>query len=641
MKHIILGTAGHVDHGKTALIKALTGIDTDRLKEEKERGITIELGFAQFTLSNGQQIGIVDVPGHERFVKNMVAGAGGIDVVAMVIAADEGVMPQTIEHLDICQLLGINRGLVALTKTDLVDEDWLELVIEDVRDFLMGTFLEGSPIIPLSAVTGDGISTFISSLEAIISATDERSDSGFFRLPIDRVFTMKGFGTVATGTLMSGKVNVGDTVQIMPQKMMAKIRGIQIHGQASEVASAGQRTAMNLQGIDKEALIRGNVLVPPDTFEPSFRMDIVLKYLSSTHKKLRNRARVRFHTGTSEIISRVILPDRTDIAPGDEVYAQILLESPTIAITGDRFVIRSYSPVNTIGGGTILDPLAKKFKRHSEHKLAHMDGLMNGDDRKKTIIIIERAGLNGISGRQLSVRTGIPLSRTTKILEDMFSKQDALLLDRDELRVVSYPTYVKLKEKIVNDIQVFHEQFPLREGCPKEELRIREGVYIEAKLFNKAIRDLEGTGHIIVEKEFLRLPEHRIDLKGELEDLRNKIESIYNESRLTPPSTKEIIEQFQGKKKETMNVLTVMLNEGLLTKVNEDMYFHTVHLDTLRNDYKKYLIQNKEATPAIFRELTGLSRKYTIPLMEYFDKTKLTMRVEDHRILRERRDNEI
>jgi len=639
MKHIILGTAGHVDHGKTALIKALTGIDTDRLKEEKERGITIELGFAQFTLKNGEKIGIVDVPGHERFVKNMVAGAGGIDVVAMVIAADEGVMPQTREHLDICQLLGIKKGIVALTKIDLVDEEWRDLVREDIRDFLKGTFLEESPIIPLSAVTGAGLPEFISTLEEIVSVADERADSGFFRLPADRVFTMKGFGTVITGTLMSGKAKVGDTIQIMPGQIKAKIRGIQIHNEMAEVAVAGQRTAMNLQGIDKDTIQRGNVLTSPDTFEPTVRMDISFKYLPGTGKKLKNRTPVRFHTGSSEIISRIILLDKNEIEPGEEVYAQVILESPTVATAGDRFVIRSYSPVSTIGGGEILDPIAEKYKGHFEQRLTELKGLKSADSQEKTRIIIERAGLRGISTRQLSVRTGIPSNKQNKILEGMFSRKEALLLDRDDFRIVSFSIYKTLQNKILQEIKTYHERFPLREGHPKEELRTRAGRFIDSKLFNKAIRDLEHEGHIVVEQENIRRADHSVNLKGKLGDLRENIAGIYLESKLTPPSTKEMMERFSDRKTETVNVLNVMFNEGILIKINEDIYYHKQFIDTLRKDYKEFLLKNRESTPATFREMTGLSRKYIIPLMEYFDKTKLTIRVGDHRVLREKKEN--
>jgi selenocysteine-specific elongation factor len=641
MKHIIIGTAGHVDHGKTALVRALTGIDTDRLKEEKERGITIELGFAQFTLNNGQKIGIVDVPGHERFVKNMVAGAGGIDLVAMIIAADEGVMPQTREHLDICQLLGIKKGIVALTKIDLVNEEWRTLVKEDIRESLKGTFMETSPVIPVSAVTGKGLTDFISAMEKVISETDERSAAGFFRLPADRVFSIKGFGTVVTGSLMSGKAKIGETVEIMPRQTKARIRGIQIHNETAEVAVTGQRTAINLQGIDKDTIQRGDILTSVDTFRPSARMDIFLKYLPGAGRKLKNRTPVRFHTGTSEIVSRIIFFDKSDINPGEERYAQILLGSPTIAVAGDRFVIRSYSPINTIGGGEILDPVTKKHKGNSENIFNELEILHRGNTVAKTKIILERAGLKGMTDRHLSVRTGIPLKQQNKILEELLSKKEALLLDRDDFRVVSFHMYQILQDKILEYAKTYHEKFPLKEGYSKEELRFNVGKFIDVKLFNAAIRNLENDEKIIVEKENVRLAEHSVNLKGELKNLRENITAIYRESKLTPPATKEVVEKFSNNKAETQKVLDVMLNEGLIIKVNENMYFYGKSIDKLISDYRKLLLKDGKSTPATFRDLTGLSRKFVIPLMEYFDKTRLTIRVGDHRILRERKENEI
>ncbi|MBW2558846.1 MAG: selenocysteine-specific translation elongation factor [Deltaproteobacteria bacterium] len=636
MKHIILGTAGHVDHGKTALIKALTGTDTDRLKEEKERGITIELGFATLTLLNGQKIGIIDVPGHEKFVKNMVAGAGGIDLVVMVIAADEGVMPQTREHLEICELLGISRGLVAITKADMVDGDWLALVQEDIRDFLKGTFLETSPIIPLSSITGAGIPGFLAELSEIISTLDERTDSGLFRLPVDRVFTMKGFGTVVTGTLASGKITVGDTVEIMPSGAKAKIRGIQIHNETSQVAEAGQRTAINLQGTDRTKIERGYVLTRVSTFETSSRLDIHMKYLAGTGKKLRNRTLVRFHTGTSETISRIILPDREEIQPGEETYAQVIPKTPVVAMSGDRFVIRSYSPVTTVGGGEIIDPLAKKRRKHTIP--GEEERLHRGTGEDKTDIVLERAGLDGIPSRSLSIRTGISPGEQEKILENMLSKKNALLLDRDERRVVSSRVYRGLQDRIIFEIEAYHKKHPLKEGLSREELRTTLGGYIDPKLFNKAIRDLEADGKIVAEKENVRIEGHRVNLKDEEVRLRKEIAGIYRDSGLTPPSTKEIMEKFPKERAAATDILAVMINTKVLVKVNEDLYFYKESIDSLKKDYRELLIRDGKASPASFKGMTGLSRKFIIPLMEFFDKTKLTIRVEDHRILRERKN---
>ncbi len=379
MKHIILGTAGHVDHGKTSLVKALTGVDTDRLKEEKERGITIELGFASLPLKNGDALGVVDVPGHEKFVKHMVAGATGIDMVLLVIAADEGVMPQTSEHLDICTLLGIKTGIIALTKIDMVDPDWLSLVQDDIREFMKTTFLADAPLIPVSAVTGQGLAELTAAIEEMASRIGERRDSGLFRIPVDRVFTMKGFGSVVTGTLVSGSVNVGDTVEVLPRRIHAKVRGIQVHNEAQECAEAGQRTAINLQGVDRAALERGDVVAHPGIFESSQRLDVRLEYLGGAGRVLKNRALTRFHTGTSEIMARVVLIDREELQPGQKVYAQLLLEDPVVAMGRDRFVIRSYSPIRTVGGGEILDPDAIKQKKTKDRFSVELEMLMHGN----------------------------------------------------------------------------------------------------------------------------------------------------------------------------------------------------------------------------------------------------------------------
>ena len=537
MKHIILGTAGHVDHGKTSLIKALTNVDTDRLKEEKERGITIELGFAPLVLPNGQRIGIVDVPGHEKFVKNMVAGAGGIDLVALVIAADEGVMPQTREHFEICELLGIKRGIVALTKIDMVDEEWLTLVQEDIRSFLKGTFLETSPIVPLSSVTGVGLVEFLARLNDIISTLDERTDSGLFRLPVDRVFTMKGFGTVITGTLASGKVQVGDTIEIMPSGGQAKIRGIQVHNEPAQVAQAGQRTAINLQGTDRTVIERGYVLTRPSTFQTSSRLDIHIRYLASAGKKLKNRALVRFHTGTNETISRIILPDRDQIEPGEETYAQVVPKNPVVAMSGDRFVIRSYSPITTIGGGEIIDPLARKRRKNSTSGEA--ERLHRGTGEDKTDTILERAGLEGISGLSLTIRTGLPPSEQGKILEKMLSEKKALLIDRDERRVVSSRIYRDFQNRVLSEISGYHKRYPLKEGISREELRITLGDFIDPKLFSKALKDLEGEGKIVAAKENVRIEDHSVNLKDDERQIKEEIGGIYMNADLTPPLTKE------------------------------------------------------------------------------------------------------
>ena len=633
MKHLILGTAGHVDHGKTSLIKALTGIDTDRLKEEKERGITIELGFASMLLPGGTKIGIVDVPGHEKFVKNMVAGAGGIDLVALVIAADEGIMPQTREHLEICTLLGIQTGLVALTKTDLVDKEWLDLVSEDIREFLKSTFLKEAPIVPVSAVTGSGLPEFVSTLDKIISGIDKESDSGHFRLPVDRVFTMKGFGTVVTGTLISGRVSTGDTVEVLPGKFTAKIRGIQVHNEPAEHAEAGQRTAINLQGVEREAIERGNLLAHPGIFEPTLRIDAAFELLPSAPRKLKTRSPVRFHSGTMEIMSRIILLDRDELLPGESAFVQIVFETPGVNMSGDRFVVRSYSPVRTIGGGTVLDPLPRKHKRFVQDTLGQMETLLKGPNMDRVPVMIERGGLTGVSFNQISIRTGIPVGKLRPLLDKLRSTGETILLDGEEQCFVSSTLYRGLQSSVLQDVRSYQERFPLKTGISKEELKSSQTAGLDPRLFQLVLRNLERDGKLLAEKEIIRTPDHTVNLKGELEDLRQKIEKIFLDAKLTPPSIKDL-PGLLNSNSSIPNILNVMLKEGILLKVTEDIYFHRDALDRLKEDYRQMLLREGKSTPTNFKELTGLSRKYIIPLMEYFDKIKVTIRVGDHRILR-------
>ncbi len=636
MKHFIIGTAGHVDHGKTALIKAITGIDTDRLKEEKERGISIELGFASLTLPNGRTFGIVDVPGHERFIRNMVSGASGIDMVIMVIAADEGVMPQTREHLYICSLLGIKKGLVALTKVDMVTEEWRDLVKDDVHEFLKGTFLEASPVIPVSSITGAGLEELLDTFGRVASEIEGESDAGIFRLPVDRAFTMKGFGTVVTGTLISGDIKLGEEVEILPTGVTAKVRGIQIHNQSATIAEAGQRTAINLQGVEKDTIVRGDVLARPRTLKPSIRLDVCVEYLSNNNRRLKNRNLVRFHVGTNEAIGRIILLDREDVEPGAKASAQVVLESPIVAMARDRFVIRSYSPVTTIGGGMIVDPLPKKHKRNSEKVNHEIDLLHDGTDTERAAIIIERSGIEGIGISELEMRTGVYQNILKDILGTLSSKKQVVVLDVDESRIISFSIYQNLQGRILLEMRAYHERYPLKEGVSKEELRSTAGQFARPRLFNMAVRELEKRGEIVVERENIRLSGHRVDLKGELEDIRSKIAEIYMDAGLTPPSIKELMEKFAGQRSLAESVINVMLKEGSLIKINEDLYFHKEVLTRLREDYKSLLVRDGKATPASMKELTSLSRKFIIPLMEYFDITKLTIRAGDHRILREK-----
>ncbi len=636
MQHFVLGTAGHVDHGKTSLIKALTGVDTDRLKEEKERGITIELGFASLPLPSGHKLGIVDVPGHEKFIRNMVAGAAGIDLVLMVIAADEGIMPQTKEHLQICSLLGITTGLVALTKIDLVEKDWLDLVRSEIADYLQSTFLAGAPIVPVSASQKQGIPELLGEIDKTVRQLQEKTDDGIFRLPVDRIFTMKGFGTVVTGTLLSDKISVGEDVQILPENIFTRIRGIQVHNQTMEEAFSGQRTALNLQGIEKSTLERGNVLVRPQTVWPTQRLDVFFEYLASNARKLKNRSLVRLHTGTAEIMTRIVLLDADELSPGDASFAQLILADEDVVVGGDHFVLRSYSPVTTIGGGRILDPQPCKHKRKNKKILDDLKILQSGALQDKISVLLDRAGFSGIPIRPLAFRLGVSVRKIREALEKLFSDRRAILLPGDDTTALSADLCAHLEERLMKSLADYHANHPLKEGISKEELKAALPDVVSGKLFNMVLARLVKKEWIASDKDNVRLASHRVQLAGEEDALRQTIASVYLKAGLTPPALSDVMARYKDQKVMAQNIVKLMIKDGELIKINEELCFARTALDKLREDYKVQLVRDGQATPATFKDLTGLSRKYIIPLMEYFDASKLTVRVEDHRILREK-----
>ena len=634
MKQVILGTAGHIDHGKTSLIRALTGIDTDRLKEEKERGITIELGFAHLELPGGQLLGIVDVPGHEKFVKNMVAGATGIDLVALIIAADEGVMPQTREHLEICQLLNIEHGLVVLTKMDMVEPDWLELVKEDVTEYLSETFLAGAPMVEVSSVTGEGIEELVEVLDTLVKDVPERDVGYFFRLPVDRVFIMKGFGTVITGTTVSGRINTGDEITIYPQGPSTRIRGIQVHNREVEQVRAGLRTAINLQGVEKAQIQRGNVLAAKDTLRSTYMVDVSLDLLPSAPRKLKNRAKVRFHTGTSEIISTVVLLDRDELSPGDRCFAQIRLEQPTAVLPHDRYVLRSYSPVRAIGGGEVLAALPKKKKRFSEETLTELKLLSTGDLNQVTEQLIRMGRFQGLEQRDLPFLTNASKKRLDEIVKGLLAQKVVMQFDKEKGTLLHKDFLTKAREEIMTILTNYHRDFPLKVGLSKEELRSRTSGSGNQKLFNYIIGQLISEGAIAQEKEALRLKEHKVTLAQDQEEVRHQIEKIYLKGRLQPPYFRQIKDRFSVNMAK--DVLEVMVKDGVLIKVKEDLYFHKKAIEDLKIQLVAFLKENGEIGTPQFKDMTGVSRKYTIPLIEYFDKSQLTVRVGDTRVLRKK-----
>ena len=634
MKQIILGTAGHIDHGKTALIKALTGIDTDRLKEEKLRGITIELGFAHLKLPSGLTIGIVDVPGHERFVKNMVSGATGIDLVALIIAADEGVMPQTREHLEICSLLNIKHGLVILTKIDLVDKEWLGLVRDDVSSFLTGTFLQDAPMVEVSSETGEGIEELVVTLDELTKKVSERDPGNFFRLPIDRAFTMRGFGTVVTGTTVSGHIDVGSEVTIYPKGIRSKVRGIQVHHQSMPSVKAGVRTAINLQGLEKEAIVRGDVVAEKDSLKPTYLVDCVLEYLDGAPKKLQNRTKVRFHCGTSEIIATVILLDRDSLSPGDRCLAQFRLERPTVVLSKDRFVIRSYSPIRTIGGGYILNPLPSRKKRFSRNALEELTVLDKGSDQAIVEQHIKGSRLQSLSKTELSFLTNLGKKDVGEITDRLLSNHVIFESDMENKIFIHAEFYNKAKEEIVAILGDYHRRFPLKKGLIKEELRSRMAGNIKEKLFNQLINDLIQETLIVRDQDTIRAKDHRIKLHKEQEELRSQIEQIYLKEGLEPPYFKDLGQNI--KEGGGMDLLEIMVKDGTLIKVKEDLFFHKKVIEELNRRLVDFIKERGEITTPELKKLTGVSRKYTIPLIEYFDKIQLTVRIGDKRILRKR-----
>jgi selenocysteine-specific elongation factor len=634
VKQIILGTAGHIDHGKTSLVRALTGINTDRLKEEQLRGITIELGFADLTLPNGQHLGIVDVPGHEKFVKHMVAGATGIDLVALVIAADEGIMPQTREHMEICILLGVRYGMVVLSKVDLVDPEWLAMVQEEVAQFTQGTFLEGAPVLPVSSATGQGLPEFTQALERISADIPPRASAGIFRLPVDRVFSMKGFGTVITGTLISGKVAVGEKVMLYPSGLTSKVRGLQVHNQSVETAEAGMRTAINFQGLEKAEVDRGDVIATPDALVPSYMIDAALHYLQSNPKALKNRSQVRFHAGTSEILGIVALLDRQELKPGESAIVQIRLETPVTLIKDDHYVVRSYSPARTVGGGQVLNPIAPKHKSTQVEAIHRLSALAEAPPEQVVAHHVEAAGYGGCAFGELMLMANLPEKQLDRLLQTLMSQKTAVQIDREKRRYIHAATFTALQKEMHAQLSTYHGKNPLKQGMPKEELKSRLPASVDIKLFTLTVQQMIKAGEITAEEDLVWLAAHRVALRVDQSELRTKILSAYETGGLTPPYFKELCETLGTPLEPARQVLSLLVNAGLIVKIRDEYYCHQQHLGDLKRKLVEYLTTHDEISTPQFKDMTGASRKFVIPLIEYFDTTQLTIRVGDLRKLR-------
>jgi selenocysteine-specific elongation factor len=630
-KHVVVGTAGHIDHGKTSLVKALTGTDTDRLPEEKARGITIDLGFAFLEEPDGLTIEIVDVPGHERFVKNMLAGVGGIDLAMLVIAADEGVMPQTREHLAICSLLHIKSGLVALTKTDMVDADWLELVRDDVARLLDGTFLSGCPIVPVSSKTGDGLAELRAVLGRLGRAVPAKSLDQTARLPVDRVFTVKGFGTVVTGTLTTGRLALDDRVEVYPRGIQSKVRGLQVHSHPVETARAGQRTAVNLQGVERAAVERGDVLAPAGALVATTAVDATVELLADAPRPLKMRERVRFHVGTQEVMARVLLVGQAELPQGQASYGRFRLESPVVALPGDRYVIRTYSPIVTIGGGTLLDVDPPRLKIKKPALRAHLELLATGAPAEVVEEHLKQAGAAGARLTDLLARTPFGPERLRALLDELQRGGAIVAVDRD--------TYLhraasdRLRAATLALLEAFHAENPLRGGISREELRSRAG-NAQEKVFAQLLATLEAEGVVRSERDQVRLGSHVIRLNPEQRRVVEGVEGEFRRAGAAPPAVEEALAKYGVKGTEKHELFLLLLADRKLVRVKESLYFHAEALQDIQTRLVAHLKEKKEIGPADMKDLFGVSRKYAIPLMEYFDAQRVTVRQGERRVLR-------
>ena len=629
MKSIIVGTAGHIDHGKTALVKALTGIDADRLGEEKRRGITIDIGFAhcEVPAPDGSRIrlGFVDVPGHERFVRNMLAGVGGIDLVLLVIAADEAIKPQTREHFDILQLLGIQRGITVLTKSDAVDTETLEVVRLEVEEFLRGTFLEApkSPIIAASSLTGAGLDELKRAIVAEAAEVQARDGRAIARLPIDRVFTMKGFGTVVTGTLVAGTIRREEELEVFPTGRRVRVRGVQVHGQAADAAIAGQRTALNLAGASTEDLSRGMTLAPPETFKATRRADVSLRLLPSAEHPLKDRARVHFHSYTMETVAEVSLHGTKRITPGDHAFARLKLPKPALLLPGDRFILRQFSPVVTIGGGVVLDaaPIPRMSGQSDFLKI-----LAGGNTEAILTARIERSHQTGISMSQLFAETGWSRAVVETRLDQLVRTGTIV---RTGGRFLHARAFDGLKLSMASAAEAFHGKNPLVDGISKEELRAQ--VDATPEVFEAVAATLIRDRKIEVVGDLVRLPGHGVVMKDEEAESRKQIEDAFASAGLRVPAMQDVIAGLKIDKVRAQKIVTLLLRETLLIKISDELVFHRSALLELRRHLAAYKAKSASIDVAKFKELTGVSRKYAIPLLEYLDRERVTRRVGDAR----------
>ena len=636
MRHVIVGTAGHIDHGKSALVLALTGTDPDRWEEEKRRGITIDLGFAHLDLGEDLRIGFIDVPGHERFVKNMLAGVGGIDLVMLIVAGDESIKPQTREHFDICKLLGIRRGLIVITKSDLVEPDMLDLVRMEVQEFVADSFLADAPMLAVSARTGEGLDELKNELRRLSLEAPPKPADLPFRLPIDRSFVMKGFGTVVTGTLITGTVENEAEVEIFPLRKRARVRGIEVYNAPADRATAGQRTALNLAGTEARQITRGMVLAAPGLFQPTTSLDCTLSLLPSA-RPLKNHAPVHFHCGTAEMVARVVLLDGKEMKPGATGFVQLRLSEPGLFVPGDRFIIRQFSPVTTIGGGGVLDNAPPNHRAGDPATLESLRVLEHGEPEARLELLAQRAG--EATPTDLTARTGWNPADGLRVAKSLANQKRLVLLGQPPSLFVHTEYFARLAKLLLEQLEKFHAANPLVAGLPKEELRSKliTGRAAHAipspALLNALLQSLTSQGKIDVQGEMVRLGGRTIQLSAEEVAARDQIAAAFENAGLAVPSAREVLATLRLDRPRAEKLLRMLVKEDILRKVTEDLIFHQSALRKLREIVARRKAQNNRLGVTDFKELTGLSRKYAIPLLEYLDRERVTRREGEERII--------
>ena len=658
MKYIIVGTAGHIDHGKTALVKALTGVDADRLKEEKQRGITIDIGFADLAVGE-YRFGFVDVPGHERFVKNMLAGAHGLDLVMLVVAADESIMPQTREHFDICRLLRVKSGLVALTKSDLVDEELLELARAEVEDFVRGSFLEDAPIVPVSSRTGDGVESLKKALIELASTVEPKATRDVPRLPVDRAFSIKGFGTVVTGTLIAGALKGGDEIEVLPGGVRTRVRNLQVHGKDTDRALAGQRTAINLQGVNVEQVQRGSVLARAGSLRATSMIDARLDLLPTASRPLVQRARVRLHHGTAEVMARVVIlqgsgsgvqgsgsnpylgkanpepPTRNSetgtVSPGESAIVQLRLEEPIAALPGDRFIIRSYSPQVTIGGGVIIDALARKHRLRDAAARARLEQLERADRAEQIALFVEMSGARAMSAAEIAARTGATDEQIAAHVKELVGQGRVIEVPASPLLFISAESCRSLAGSVIELLTAQHKREPLSLGAGREEVRERVFGDDKPEVFRTVIAGLVDQGIVAAERDSLRLASHRPALTDADSAAKQNLEAGFKAAGLQALTLEEAAAGIRVPVEMARKLYNLLAAERRIVRVG-DMVFHVDSIEDLKSRVRARKAANPKMDVAVFKEITGgLSRKHAIPLLEYLDRERITRRIGNER----------